>query len=354
MKKKLLAAAVAAVVAAPGAAQAEVKISGLMDLSYNFIDNDTTGAAVDGEAHHISSNNSRLIFKGSEDLGGGLKAIWQVGSVIAVDAGGATLNSRNTFIGLVDDWGQVRLGRHETPYKMVGRKVDLFDNRQLGENRILVTPNAGFSPSPVFSQDKRAPNSANYFTPVINGFQGAIAYLPEEGIDDGDAWSLSAGYTNGPLYLALGYEVVNEGYFGATEEVEGLRLAGSYKFGDFRVVGMYQDVSDDLGVSGNDWDVWGLGGAYTFGNNTIKGQYYDRDGDNAISNQDASMFSIGLDHKFSKRTKLYVTYARVDNENGARFTVNSQGFDQGNNNTGAGVGFGDDSSGLAIGLSHKF
>ena len=84
MEKKLLAAAVCAALI-PLSSQAEVNVSGRMDVSYNFIDNERVAGAGQDSYQDISANNSFLRFKGAEDLGGGLKAIWQATAVVRVD-----------------------------------------------------------------------------------------------------------------------------------------------------------------------------------------------------------------------------------------------------------------------------
>ena len=361
MQKKLIALAVASAMAAP-AALADVTVYGKMDVSYSIIDNDEpAGSAFEGDEDYINSNSSRLGFKGSEDLGGGLKANFQIESAIGVDGGTAGLNSRNTWVGLSGGWGEVRIGRHDTPFKIAGRKTDLYESEQLGENRAIFNqPVAG----PGY--DIRARNVVAYFTPQFSGFQAVGAYITgansgaAEATDDAEAYSVAGFYSNGPLFLTVAYEELNDGAFGGggAEEQSAWRVGGKYAFGDFTVTGLYQNGKDEGGVNGLDHDVWWLGGQYNFGNNSIMATYGESDYDNVtgVSNDyEAELWTIGLNHNFSKRTMLYARYADIDNDSGATYTLNSNGFDNGDGATSlSGVEPGGDASGFSVGMRHKF
>ncbi|MEK7207402.1 MAG: porin, partial [Pseudomonadota bacterium] len=114
MNKKILMAAVGmALVAGPmvAAHAASATVYGHMHMSMDRYDNDVN------EEGMMSNNSSRFGFKGDEDLGGGLKAIYQAESgVFTIDEGsgfGGTL--RTTYMGFAGSWGTVKFGRHDTP-----------------------------------------------------------------------------------------------------------------------------------------------------------------------------------------------------------------------------------------------
>jgi len=138
MNKKLLAVAVAAALVAPLAAFADsgnVTISGDMKVSVDSLDNGNTRKL------NASSNSSHIAFAGNEDLGNGLKAVWQVDSEVAMGAtgnGSNALSSRNSFLGLAGGFGTFVVGKHDTPVKLLGRKVDLFGD-QIGDSRNLIS-----------------------------------------------------------------------------------------------------------------------------------------------------------------------------------------------------------------------
>jgi predicted porin len=121
--KKILAVAIATAFAAPAfAATSNVDVYGKLHMSVNWYNDQPSDINDIG----ISSNASRFGLKGSEDLGRGLKGIWQIESGVNLDEQTGTLANRNSFVGLSGGWGTALLGNHDTPLKLVGRKVDLF------------------------------------------------------------------------------------------------------------------------------------------------------------------------------------------------------------------------------------
>ena len=114
----------------------------------------------------------------------------------------------------------------------------------------------------------------------------------------------------------------------------GDRIGASYNFGAFKLVGVYQSLSDLGGTDTGAGDKsvkrksWTLGGAYTAGNNVFKLQYAKADdlSNNSVGasapETGAKMWALGWDHLFSKTTKMYVAYAKTDNSTSAAFSVN--------------------------------
>src|SRR3990167_6819734 len=139
MNKKLLIAAVgAALIAGPMlAAQAAPTVYGHFHESLDHYDN---GGSPSTENGLLNNNSSRFGIKGDEDLGGGLKSIYQVesGAFVAVEGtSGFSGALRNTFMGFAGRLGVVKFGRHDTPYKDLGRKFDNF-NEQVGDMRNFI------------------------------------------------------------------------------------------------------------------------------------------------------------------------------------------------------------------------
>src|SRR5574340_1647481 len=162
MKKSLIALAVAGVVSAPAfAATSNVDVYGKLHVSVSVFDDQNTAA----EDTQVSSNASRIGFKGAEDLGGGLSAIWQIESGVNLDEQSGTWASRNSFVGLKGDWGTAIAGNHDTPLKLVGRAVDLFGDTMADSRNVL----GGGS-------DMRAKNTVAYITPSFSGLTIAAAY----------------------------------------------------------------------------------------------------------------------------------------------------------------------------------
>jgi len=303
--KKILAVAIATAFAAPAmAATSNVDIYGQLHGSVNLYSDEPSGISNLG----ITNNASRIGFKGSEDLGGGLKGIWQIEVSANLEEGGGLGSGRNTFVGLSGGFGTALLGKHDTPLKLVGRKVELFGDT-VGDTRNVM---GGGS-------DTRADNVLAYLTPNFSGFSGAIAYSTDLGIspvstttgdlDNSAVYNLSAAYENGPIYVGFGYGD------GDGHEELGLgthyRLAGAFSFGDFKIVGQYDSLEDDTpnvdDVLNGDYDAWMVGGAFNMGAMTFKANYMTGEEDNA-GGAEPEQFNIGVDYAMSKRTTVYAMY----------------------------------------------
>ena len=319
MNKKLLMVAVgAALVAGPMlAAQAETKLYGHFHMSLDRFDNDTI------EDGRVSSNSTRIGVRGTEDLGGGLKSIYQLETgVAAIDEGtgglGGTL--RNSYVGFAGDWGAVKVGRHDTPTKDLNRKLDRF-NEEIGDARNVI--GAG-----VF--DARVSNMIRYESPSFGGATVTVQHTSNNasgtGITEATASvqkSTSANllWTSGPLFAGLAYE---EKGSTTSDNPTDLRLAGRYDFGNFDVGLFWETMSDLGGIAGVDQDVLGVVASFKFANNRVKFQWYDADDiDGTAAEDGAKLWAIGLDHLFSKTTRAYVSYAKAENDSGAGYNIAS-------------------------------
>ena len=384
MNKKLLALAVAAALA-PAAAMADsgnVTIYGVMDASYDITDNGngaTTpgGAVANGtRTNKVSSNNGRIGFKGNEDLGNGLSAIWQVESTVFVDQGSDTLGTRNTFVGLSSKTaGTLGLGRNDTPYKSSTRAYDYFTDG-LADNRNLMGKG-------LIAFDQRPSNTVFYVSPNMSGFVGSIAYVAgaegatASGDKKGDAWSLSGNYANGPLTAALAYErhkfgsvssmVASGGAntpfgaslttFGATaadvaaivgSTEKAWKLGVGYTFGDLMVNGVYEKTSDDFNIF--DHKAYTLGAKYKIGSNDLKLAYIKAGDLGDVSQTSAKQWALGVDHHTSKRTKVFAQYVKLSNDTNATYGLTGAAA----SGSVAAKGFDADPSAWSFGMRHTF
>lgn len=408
MQKKLLSLAIASALAIPGAAMADVTtngganitVYGQLHASWDYVDNDSHGD--DNDDNTAVFRNSRLGFKGSEDLGSGLKGIWQIETQIDTgnriddshDANdGGDVRLRNTFVGLASDrWGTIKMGRHDTPYKMATAKLDGFADTIADFNNILgvhmtrtkidndgdgvtATPGTTFdNNAAVMNFNERENQLLMYETPNFNGFSAAIAResftVDEERMeeisttdtyDDDDEWetlSIMAKYDQGPYFASFSYEEFSGSSIarvngnnvitnnrGATdeEEVDAWKIGLGYTFGNSKIGFVYEDIDVD-----DDDDIdneilareayWGMF-SHRFGNNVVKLAYAraedsdtdeDEIGDGSKDDDDeADNWSIGVEHEFSKRTKVYAIYSHMDNDSDANY-----GLFQANNGAG--------------------
>jgi len=349
MNKKLIPFAVAAALTAPFAAQAEVTIYGKANVSYDgvkcdggkrhykvtsnspdgcvfgFFDPDT-GNVVAAADYGPASRASRLGFKGSEDLGNGLKAIWKMEVDVDIANNNPVNSSRNAYVGLAGDaWGTFLLGRHDTPYKLSTAKLDYFSDQLADFNGTI-----GF-------EDLRAQNAAAYISPNWGGFtlSGAIVAPGDDfdvlgskvGRDWAEAYSIAGVYDNGGFFVGGGYERFDESWaelsgnfivnpdgslapvFNTGVSKSKWKIGGGWEGEVFGLAGLYEDRSRQNGIRGADVQSWEVLGKWNFGNNTIKGMFGNTDPD---WESDYWSWALGWDYNFTRRSQMWVQYTDVD------------------------------------------
>lgn len=389
MTKNILSLAVAAAMTAgAGIAQAQdITIYGQMHYSTDFVSTNGRVAGVrvvrDKDDWQTGVNrNSRIGVKGSEDLGNGLKAIFQIESEVLGSNGGAgNVGDRNTYVGLSGDFGTVLMGRHDTPYKIATGSLDLFADTIADYNNHIgsfygANRGAGF--------DVRAPQTLAYVSPNMNGLTIAAAVVgatvdEAAGNRDTGAISLAAMYANGPLFASLAYENYEGGLVRrarvrtaafATTSVslrnnDAWKLGLGYKANDFTIGFVYENINANgrsflaPGITGRDQENYMINASYAFGNNVLKAQYGHSSPDRArltatgaTANADYDSWSIGLDHNLSKRTSLYAIYTDMQNStagNGNVYCGSGAGAV-----AGAQCRAGTDMSAVSFGMQHKF
>jgi predicted porin len=335
----------------------------------------TTAGAANGastSATGLSSNSSRVGIKGDEDLGSGLKAVYQFefGVSMTGDSDSNTkdpsgLNStRNTFVGVAGGFGTVLAGRNDSFIKATGRKYDLFGD-QVGNNRNIL---GGADATASFVVDGRHNNVLAYVSPSFSGVSFGIAYVGGDAVNQVNAADNAAStskhaattamvdFTKGAFSVTGGYINIGNTTSGTGQALEAYRLGAGYTFGAAKIVALYQN-SNTLKVlngAGSTQDTYGLGGSYKVGAaGTIKAQYYIASnaaagGANSIG---GTLATIGYDHALSKNTTAYVAYAAAHNEAGATYTT-----DMANGGSGSNVSAvtGKDNSAVSVGVIHNF
>lgn len=352
---RLIPAAILLTFANGALAQSNITLYGLTDAG---LVRESGGAA--GSSTRLSSGvgtASRLGFKGKEDLGGGLSAVFVLESGILIDTGaqdaaGKAFN-RQAFVGLASrDLGSITLGRQYTPtYNALGQVGDPFGSGYSGSAKNLF---------PVAGGNLRADNAVLYTSPVKYGFNADILYSLGEVQGNSKAGrqiNLSINYAGGPLQARLTYN--NRNNDTASVDNPGGRnimLVANY---DFRIAKMYFAYSDDEGLNsaplnnatprpygrdfqpslkGNDMLV---GASIPVGSGTVMASYIRKD-DKTAFNQDAAQYAVGYLHSLSKRTGIYTSYGKIVNKNGAGYTVG--------NNSNAGTG----DKAYNVGIRHAF
>lgn len=377
MQKKLIALAVAAAISTP--AFADVTIYGKVNMdvehvSSNDVGVDASGAKVSGSQNRIVSNATRLGFKGSEDLGDGLSAIYQYEVQMDGDGNGGNglgNGTRNSQIGLKGGLGQAFLGVWDTPFKQSHNAIEQFDNTTFASATDIIgrLPGAVAGTGVVgsgLSMVTRLKDSVNYYTPDMGGFQVMAAY----GVDDAqktttvapgpvaaasnqNVISLSGAFNNDMFYAALAYQKMNDtdntGALKAGDVAKGTRLVGAYKINSTSQVGVTLEkigVTPNGGstVSRNAVEVSGKTG---FGQSTV-GLILVKAG--SLTNTTATgakQVSLRYGYNLSKKTELYAMASQVKND-----TNGSYGFSASSSVTNSRVGATE--TGLGVGMIMSF
>ena len=369
MQKKLLTIAVAAALAAPVAVMADVTVYGQMHYSYDWVDGaeSVEKGDVSEDATGVS-RQTRIGFKGAEDLGGGLKGVWQIEMLVGDEGNDYSGESqfRNTFVGLAGGFGTLIAGRHDTPYKLSTGKLDPFGDR-IGDYNIVVGNFNG-----ILTSDERAPQTIAYVSPNFSGFSGAIAYVSHyfnnaaygDGDENDRAVSAMVMYDNAGFFASAAYEwgtgnaladVLAPNLLVANNfdepELTSMKFGLGYTFAGFTLGGIYENIEADpgKGVKDLDRDAYYVSAKYAFGNSAIGGFWGMADDVDGVKDSGAYMYGVGYDYNLSKRTSLYAMYAGVNNErNGAYGVWGGQGANTAYSSAGHNV------NGYSLGVIHKF
>lgn len=317
--------------------KSEMDIYGRAHLSLDSLNN---GAAYN--EMNISSNSSRIGFKGKTDFGD-VTGFFQVEQEIDFSTSGAAWASRDTFAGVRGSFGMVRAGKFDTPFKAARGPANLFGD-QVGDMRNLTRVGDG-------RFDERAPNVLHYQSPKFGAMQVNLAYSHHEGANKASnakdtAMSTSLTYKQGALNMAVAYEAYGED---ATRgERSAMRLAVGYKVMDsLNLVGFYQSVDHDNDA--HDANVMGAGLNYTITpkKTYLKTHYLMRTADAA--NSDSSLFAVGVEHRIHSDLRAYANIAQVSNDDNASLTP----WGQARTATPAGAA-GETARGISIGMMYNF
>jgi predicted porin len=343
MKRISIVLATAGAFAGVAHAQTSVTVYGILDAGITRETGDA-GGNVWKMATGVQSGN-RLGFKGAEDLGGGLKANFQVESGFDLDTGtlrqGGSLFGRQSWVGLSGGFGAVSLGRQYNPLFVALDAIDPFSTGLTGATTNLMNPSS-----------VRTNNSIAYYSPVIGGFGANFLYgLGEVTGDPSRArtYGVSLGYTYGPLTLAAAYDNANNGSATTplTNTTKLSLVGGTYKFGPATLHLAYEREKDDAGTDFRDVMV-GLSAAAGAGGNVLA-SFIDKRDKSAAGDRNAKQYAIGYIYAMSKRSNLYTSYGRIRNSSAAAFTV-GDASSGGSSNQAPGA----TSSGFTVGMRHIF
>jgi len=372
MKKSLLALAALGMFAGAAQAQSSVTLYGIADAGLIYTSNND-GHNQFAQASGIASG-SRFGLMGSEDLGGGLKAIFRLENGFNINNGslgqGSRMFGRQAYVGMSGaNWGTLTAGRQ---YNAMQDYIAPLD---------IASANTSLMTHP-FDNDNlnntyRTDNTVKYATPIISGFQAEAMYgfSNSTSFAKNRAYTVGAQYANGPLSVAAAYAYAQD------QGVAGGALASSTSGGS---------VNSTLGT-GNNINQWGVGGTYAFGpatvgllytgslfSNTAGSAYFTGAGQLRFQNiegsfrymltpalnlvlgetytratQDGSggnfwQTNLGTDYSLSKRTDFYTTVVYQKTSRGLNASIDGSGSGS------TAIASGNNQVAVAVGMRHKF
>lgn len=424
MKQKLITLAIMTTTAglsSAASAQSNVTIYGVADATFDVI-SVSGGATPALKANtpnftRVATNGSRLGFKGSENLGNGLTALFQFESDVKFDEGGALGTARDSFIGLSGEFGKITLGNLSGISRSFASALDVNAGADgIGSNQAILGKAGGLlagtkldgsgnfsaprtSPSTTRSGgtaglfDNRFTNAIAYVSPKFSDIQFSAQYAANENKDEASdtkinttAYDLGLTYENGPVYLGLTYADArwrnqDDGTAAVTTLSERwgdefrsheVRLGGKYNFGNatLRLIWSQNRTEADANVlagrvaatQGVDLKqtVWGIGGTFNVtANGKFIGQYYRaNDLSGSIGNgtkplADTGAQFINVGYEHSLSKRTLLKLIYARISNDENAGAWNGGYDFGKNGTGFG-GADRKISGIQAGLRHSF
>ncbi len=407
MNKKVMALAVAGVLAAPAAyAQtSNVQLYGRANLGIDYYSakgsnnptNTPQGVNNDRDGRiRIFDNSSRVGLRGTEDLGNGLKAIFQIETGVNIDNGSSTGQggqtnassgfwaSRDSFAGIDSNFGRLTFGRQSVYWangvnaqfaaNYINTEIPWTNGTALGR----INSGALGSATPA-----RLSNVVQYTTPTFAGINGTLSYAPQAeavqqtaaNVDtDGKIWGATVRGTWGPFYAQSDYADVqgNSSLVGAPRlDGSAWKVGGSWGYMPGARVGIIwvrSEANNAVGLTTGDkvdQDGWTLNWEHTFGNFQVMAQYgFTNDlkscngdvGTVSCSDSGSQGYMIGGRYFLSKRTWLYASWNKVSNDRNQFSDYTGGAITSTNLPAGGGANYpyGADPEIWALGIFHQF
>ncbi|OIQ95955.1 outer membrane porin protein 32 precursor [mine drainage metagenome] len=318
MKKAIIALTVLGSVAGAAQAQSAVTVYGVVDAGLVHENNGSTSViSMDEISHSGNMSGSRLGFKGKEDLGGGLAAVFQLENGFNVDNGSQAdstrLFNRLAFVGLSGELGAIKLGRQKNPLYANNKTFDPFVGGLAGDYKCLFN-----------SHGNRTDNLITYGY-AADGLRGEVQYgLGQKTISAAANRTIAGfvGYRRGAIDLALTHQAIRNANDTSTNTMT--VLGGNYNFGVVKAYASYAweggvvlNAATPLDQRDQREALVGLTMPISTAGTLITS--YIRKTDKTLANADASQVAIGYKYKLSKRTTLYTSYGELRNDSQAKY-----------------------------------
>ena len=294
------------------------------------------------KATQMNSNGSFIGFRGTEDLGNGLKAGFQLESQFGSDDGSGPMNfTRHSELNLSGNFGKLRLGTfNAASYLATADYISMHNH------------DTGLSSDALYMYTMREDNKIAYVTPNIGGFTAEVQHsFHEQSTGGRNAWDLALNYGNGPLGLGLGYSNSPTSLLGLdTAKGQQITARASYAIGNLTLGAYYQYAKLQDAVEGGTTAVGDVKrnaarlsamyavGASEFHANVGRADKVKINGE-TVAGTAATQWTLGYNHNLSKRTKAYGYFTKISNGSDVGYRVSNDG---------------DDLSSIAIGIRHLF
>lgn len=327
MQKKLIALAVAGLASSAAFAQSNVTIYGTLRPSYDFLTiKDATGAKTNSITA-MNGNSSTIGFKGSEDLGNGLKAIFQLESNFDLTntTGFGTNGTQDTFVGFQSNsLGTLKFGALNNVEKSIFGSYDPFAFT-IGDYNNLFTQGV----------DSRNTGAVYYQSPTWSGFTLHVSY----GLGDNDQaypvkdsqvgedhtkFSIGGDYKLGGLQLTAALSQGNNEAAGVSDpDSKSQRYGAAYTFASSKtkLFGVY-GIDKDFKSTGSR-NTWMIGAVQPVTGNVDLMADYIKAGDDDNVDTGAKNYNLGVKYKLSKRTNLQALYTYMKNDAAGEFSLDS-------------------------------
>ena len=328
MNKKLIALAIAGATVAPAAmAQTAnpVTLYGRVYVTFESVEAKGGNAAQVSRRSRIEDQSSLFGIRGTEDLGGGLKAFFQLETAFRPDQNNTTFAARNSAVGLQGGFGSVLLGRWDMPFKSATIAIDPYGDLTPSGITGVLNDGGNF--------DRRDQNVAQYWSPTFGGFAFRLAATANEnkgvaGANPRD-YGANVTYTGGPAYAFVAFEQHKDNNTGnalgqpvangvPNYKEEGVAVGGSFKIAFVKIGAQVQEFKK-TGRSKQKAAM--LNGVFTFGSSDIIVQYMkSKDGrlsTATTAEPDCDSWSAGYQYNFTRRTFFIASYVTVDNNSTA-------------------------------------
>jgi len=345
MNKKVLLAGLTLFACVGAHAQSSVWLSGWVDLNLEHLTSNGNGSVT-----RLSSgglNNSRFNLSGVEDLGGGNKAIFTIEPQFSAATGVQSAAFRQSYVGLKGNWGEVTMGRIQTPSYLIAGYADPTYSADMS----LVSNMEFFYASYVVN------NAIKYNTPKFLGFTGHFMYGTGvgNGTTSGRFLSTGADYRNGPIFLGGVSELLYTPNVFNASQIKTSRdnyFSAVYRYGGFEPTAIFHTYNGYyayppyVGFTSKGWD-YQLGARWNIdGRNRVYFSYVHRHDDFNTTLGSANGEVVGYIYGLSKRTDLYAAFAHIQNAKNASLPYPVTFQDTPN--------AGQSPSGVQLGIRHAF